>query len=65
MFVFASTLINELNRSEMNSNECNLSIISGSFNHAVSMTGQLTPNSTVLLEKLTVAQLVKKFPAFY
>jgi len=25
----------------------------------------LTPYSTVLLEKLTVSQLVKKFPAFY
>jgi len=24
-----------------------------------------TPYSTVLLEKLTVSQLVKKFPAFY
>ena len=25
----------------------------------------LTPSSTVLLEKLTSSQLVKKFPAFY
>jgi len=25
----------------------------------------LTPYSTVLLEKLTVSQLVKKFPGFY
>jgi len=25
----------------------------------------LTPSSTVLLEKLTVPQLVQKFPAFY
>ena len=27
--------------------------------------GELTPCSTVYPEKLTVAQLVKKFPAFY
>jgi len=28
-------------------------------------TEKLTPCSRVLLEKLTVAELVKKFPAFY
>jgi len=39
VFVFASTPITELNRSELNTNECNLSIIFGSFNHAVSLTG--------------------------
>jgi hypothetical protein len=30
-----------------------------------SLTHPLTPYSTVLLEKLTGLQLVKKFPAFY
>ena len=29
------------------------------------LTYSLTPCSTVLLEKLTVSELVKKFPAFY
>jgi len=29
------------------------------------LTYLLTPCSTVLLEKLTVSELVKKFPAFY
>jgi hypothetical protein len=29
------------------------------------LTPKLTPGNTVLLEKLTVPQLIKKFPAFY
>jgi len=30
-----------------------------------SLTHSLTPHTTILLEKLTGSQLVKKFPAFY
>jgi hypothetical protein len=38
----------------------------GSYNIAVSTAEvTLTPRSSVLLQKLTVAQLVKKYPVFY
>ena len=41
-------------------------IVNESFTHTLnSFTHSLTPWSTVLLEKLTGPQLVKKFPAFY
>jgi hypothetical protein len=36
-----------------------------SYRGNVELTYTLTPSSTVLLEKLTSSQLVKKFPAFY
>ena len=48
-----------------------LSVILVMFNQFVfyipesPLTHVLTPQSTVLLEKLTILQLVKKFPAFY